>query len=777
MMKPAAKLCLGLLWLALCLTGGSAFAQDTKAEANGVIKVPQVLHLDTDEPLSPELQEVLKRIAVAPVYDQLARNAYTQSIELDETCGEDCGRRASVIWNFNDFQYGNPSGNSGPHKVVLPWVSQSRFQAAMRPLESEPLAKPGNYFVIPQFKSAGITAAGLHTSQKLQELLVPLDGVKFSETLSPSNQVVTMTSGLQKENIGMVAVDPGWDDLFSGVEESIELGFRATASLKIRDGVDPEDLSQALELLKASRSALAQRTDLRAVQNLPNGLSSDSVATCAATQPNWPYDPTLVSKTLKQNAVRFADLRLSPARSRVLIVDSGVTRTLSRSDLFRDITVTNASELLLRPRLFRTNQTGSRGVLCHDWDKNKFIGDIYGASGEMRLPIGKTTCIDGFDPLEQLISLDRLDPENVQYDKRHGSYIATLAAGAPELIDAAKDYIGLAHFRATGANFSLGGSPFVEINQDYVSTALDYGGRSGFDVINLSLRTRDGEFYDVEEQSIGPGTLIVTSAGNSTLPIDLDNEADGFFPASLQSGDFRNQMIVVAALAKPQSSDAAPMLWNGSNMGVKKVDIAAPGEDVSALLGPDQLQCASGTSGAAAIVTFTAGLLKSFGLSNAIIIKQRILGSADVAMDLKVAHSRVLNVPAALDLFVDQVVFKDGEVLRGLINESSGVVDNRLRFFRACQKKGEEDTEKMTGRLADSNGLLDLSTTARIERIDEGFHIFQYNPTGNFIEMTCPHPPTGTFEMVLDQSSKSTPVAWEDVKSIVPTPFRNIVAE
>lgn len=163
-----------------------------------------------------------------------------------------------------------------------------------------------------------------------------------------------------------------------------------------------------------------------------------------------------------------------------------------------------------------------------------------------------------------------------------------------------------------------------------VSAALDWRaqfGRLPANTLGDSAKA-DAARYALEEaldatraDADNPMPLVVLAASND----GIDAYWSGHAAAKLD-GDYARQLVVVAATRN--ASDAASRLAAFSNRGAL-VDLAAPGEDVAALDGGDQLVRASGTSFAAPHVSGVAGLLLSLDpMMSVDALRAHLLGGA-----------------------------------------------------------------------------------------------------------------------------------------------------
>lgn len=146
-------------------------------------------------------------------------------------------------------------------------------------------------------------------------------------------------------------------------------------------------------------------------------------------------------------------------------------------------------------------------------------------------------------------------------------------------------------------------------------------------IINLSIQyTSTGDVLDSDllrlqdSTSTTTGNLFVVSAGNDK---SVDVRDGPYYPAML--GGITQSNIITVAAHLPDGS-----LARFSNRGSENVDLAAPGCNVASWLDESgSISRVSGTSQAAAIVTFASALLKSLGNLSPREIKNRLIISGD----------------------------------------------------------------------------------------------------------------------------------------------------
>jgi subtilisin family serine protease len=153
--------------------------------------------------------------------------------------------------------------------------------------------------------------------------------------------------------------------------------------------------------------------------------------------------------------------------------------------------------------------------------------------------------------------------------------------------------------------------------------AIRYAVDEGAKVINFSFAGEgyDQDLADAITYADQHDALVVVAASND----GLDNDKEEIYPAKFNLPN----MITIAALTQKDK------LWKDSNWGLKSVHIAAPGDDLMSLwLG--NYEVGSGTSDAAALVSGSAGLLRSINPSlTGRQLKQILMSTARVVPALR----------------------------------------------------------------------------------------------------------------------------------------------
>jgi Subtilase family len=473
-------------------------------------------------------------------------------------------------------------------------------------------------------------------------------------------------------------------------------------------------------------------------------------ANCRSTAADWPFDVDRVKTIMQFNADIRRRMKVGPPqRSRILIVDTGIGKHLAQADSFSRLLYAEAAELIAPASV----QRDFNDTRCTDANGNGYWRDAYG-TGSGKAASDDTRCTSPTITAFDLIDPHPKQPQSVQiYNPDHGSFVSGLAVGGPRFMAAfpqIADYIGLSFFRVP----RKADTPALSIMNEFadITTSLDYAEKIKADVINMSLKTdRDEPFRAIKDN---PTALLVAAAGNNKE--NLDRRASENFPASMQLP----QMIVVSAL----QAKANEPLWPDSAFSSTRVQIAAPGADISSFDATGAQICDSGTSAAAPLVSFAAATIKALTGASGATIRARILAAADHvdALRGKVEEGRRLNVEAALDLFVDRVELKDGsdKLVTGWIEP-----DRTDPLVQVC-KDG-------TGPFDPLKGQIDLALLWEWYRDTSAKINLRYNRSVSepFAGSSC-NAPSGSFKFFDYKTKTRVDIKWSQVQKILPTPFR-----
>ena len=237
-----------------------------------------------------------------------------------------------------------------------------------------------------------------------------------------------------------------------------------------------------------------------------------------------------------------------------------------------------------------------------------------------------------------------------------------------------------------------------DITTDRILAGIDYADKNGAEIANLSMYGA----YDpaIEKRVKKSKMLFVFAAGNEGYDIDSKNTDPDTYD--------RDNIITVAAV------DANGNLPSFSDWGEKSVDVAAPGVNILSTIPKgnsanyDQAYgYLDGTSMAAPFVTGVAALLMSNGITDARVIKDRIIASCKKldSLEGKVVSGGMVDAYAALTY--DQSAEIPGDALNA---KNSGTLGNGKsdRVYYVDLNAGANITLSLTGGSANNNDDLYL---------------------------------------------------------------------
>jgi hypothetical protein len=330
------------------------------------------------------------------------------------------------------------------------------------------------------------------------------------------------------------------------------------------------------------------------------------------------------------------------------IIDTGLSRP--EDDFFiRDVLSINTFEVNEQTRGIDDNGGGGLGA----------IDDVFGINLSKGTPAG--TVVPDFNTTWSL----------------HGTRMAALMLGGPSVTNEWQPP-SRPPLRLKIVNFtSLSGRQLQ--TADVLGQAMVYLGDFNAEVVNMSLSFEndlDGIKNAIERRD---DTLFVVAAGNSDTGLNPDLGTNRRFPAAWGGKEGRSNGNVLTVGAHGKSGLPAPFSFISSAF----VDLLAPGCGVRTrgLNGASVID--DGTSPAAALVSFAAGLISSLNIAGAPRIqgarlKSRLLISVDFDPKLgkKVGTSGRLNPVKALSLSRDVLQTTDGKLHFGAVD--------RNRLFAMC---------------------------------------------------------------------------------------------
>lgn len=401
------------------------------------------------------------------------------------------------------------------------------------------------------------------------------------------------------------------------VNQPVTLGLEPGATTEL-SRIYYQRTGQRLSYLGASDGKLIAAVSSATLEN----LGEDCDSTVVAHSQQRPFDPILLTEILAENAaLRRQYEHLGEAeKATILIAD-----------------------------------TGLNGFRIPPFDR-------------------RTVVVDDARGGELLLAADR------DYaDHNHGTSVSTLALGGEWFYSInllLEPRIKLAFERAV-VRRGPPHSPTFDFPPEALTRIAARASRHRIPIVNVSLQYTETELALFEQFYVDKSEILfVVAAGNDEK--NLASSSGATYPARYGGERTRNVLTVAAATWGTR-------LAKFSNRNSHYVEIAAPGCAVATheLDGATQRYTdvsRSGTSFAAPLVSFAAGLIKrELPQLSAHEVKKRLLYSADsyVFDDEAVDFGRRLNVERAVAVYTDVVELSSGDSLRGkaVLDDGQGTVD------------------------------------------------------------------------------------------------------
>jgi subtilisin family serine protease len=334
-------------------------------------------------------------------------------------------------------------------------------------------------------------------------------------------------------------------------------------------------------------------------------------------------------------------------------------------------------------KLFASNEAEVQGKPNEDDDspKNGFIDDIYGMNLNAWNQNGSVKFYD-------------TDPQ-----RQHGTKIASLVLGGPDWVHHL-DADAAPRIRLKIVNFSDASLPHT-VPAIELSRAIGYLADQEADVVNMSLANAQPLLPIINAIKDSRAMLFVAAAGNAEVSVGQDLANTGVYPAGHGGrGPLGERLITVGAHAN--DGDWAHF----SNFSSEFVDLLAPGCSIPTI-DPDGNEVPEyGTSVATALVSFTAGLVRSLGENHPQELKNRLLISVDVDERLKERAwtSGRLNIIKAVSLRYDVIESVD-QAAKYLFGRLADPDELRKFCDNPQTRVSLENLRKVRPNLTKNNGL------------------------------------------------------------------------
>ncbi len=441
--------------------------------------------------------------------------------------------------------------------------------------------------------------------------------------------------------------------------DKIEVGYRtASVTFRIKNENNCEDVRKNIIKL-ANGFAIESVCHDQNIVRLPS-LSGEMLEfQCPADQvADWPFNELQLELALIElDKGRNKCLRMTPENGTVAILDNGVEESEYNCSI---------NSIPICPRL-------------SFWNNSK-PGNINGTN------IGISFITREWPWLKA----EEKNIENGEYYS-HGTAVAALSSGgmlSGRLREKVRNRINLMIIKVAEGETS---------NPSFIDSGIEYVLRNSAAIANMSI-----ESYSDITKKLDSNTnnsfvteapfLVVAAAGNGSG--NVSGEINNIYPAC-KGGSKYPHIISVAALKPPNQyiseneiSDKENALEPSplatfSNYGNDEIDLAAPGVDVKAFKAEGGTSCFTGTSFSAPLVSFTAALLYTSGITEPSHLKARLLAGTDYSPSTSgLLFSRgTLNIEKTLrTVFLDGIEFvkkKDSPITYGQILNNYFLIKNK----------------------------------------------------------------------------------------------------
>jgi hypothetical protein len=491
-------------------------------------------------------------------------------------------------------------------------------------------------------------------------------------------------------------------DTLAQLDRDIEQLGSTVRTIALPDSTPPEARAELFAAIAAEPQATAtETTEPSTIQiDTPAGSIIQTAAgeICVEGTDDWPYDVDKVARVLAYNRRVMVRAGIhNPRRVQILVVDSGLPDALAANPAFSrflqsDQTLAlsqgyywaNTSELGHEPRCFGEAVRGES------------------AYGYVAAPLTAEDCVSR-QPLG-FLSPPAADSNSPEYLPDHGGLVGVIAVGGPRLASRVPELdrlVGLSFARVMRANAGR-----VVSDPPDVTRAFEFATRRNFTIVNTSLRIAERVRDEIQPAFVqySESGLTVAAAGNTSGELQTSSTA---FPASFASPTGDNDHLIVVGGVERKGHPPAILYWQQASFSDQLVDIGAPSVDIDSLDGQGRPGCFSGTSAAAPQVTFAAAMVAAFGYGRAPEIKRRLLATArhEPALTNKVRDGNLLDLPVALDVFVD-LVWLHGETTprRGRLLPPDRTLSDDAALLQLCV--GAASSLEATAGWIDANRLI-----------------------------------------------------------------------
>ncbi|MDX0425124.1 S8 family serine peptidase [Sinorhizobium medicae] len=724
------------------------------------------LTIEAKGPLTPELRSALNDVVTPSSYESIIAQGAARAIPIRKFCEE--GGVCSTIERTLSAPGGDEILSDLP-EVVDSKSSKPFSGGKSLPTVRIPVGRAlgGNDTFVFINADDPVFKAHSRSSNEKGILAVPVDQERFNEGLRENSIIQIEDPSAVQPSLIPTWFEEGENPALTTVQNDLNNFGETRRHFALAPGASPEAIERVIELARLSPSTSVEVTSNPInefyIEEALQGITFEGGASeeCS-NQSNWPYDVKKVSEILSFNNRVLQRLGSNMIhRSKILVVDTGLGTKLAQSEAFKRFLYVNPSELLYADVYYRDASLAGESRICLDVDSD-WGSDAFGFA-----PDDQAIRCQTHTPLERIAPIPKKAGNRLpEYSPDHGSFVATLAVGGPDLMDLFPNldrHIGLSFARITRSPDSDHQSVKTEVAD--LRGALKFAVDHEIDVVNASLRISNANFRrDLARQLSGFRGIVVAAAGNQPEQLTSDSIS---FPAA-ETGDIRTgeHLIVVGAVQREPPS----RWWSKSAFSADLVDIAAPGVNLVSFDENAERVCKSGTSAAAPLVSFAAGILRSVGVDSASEVRRRILATAqfDPALSSKVAAGRVLDLYSALDVFVDLIWRKgDVEPRRVILKRPDGDKTKPV-LLQLCKPQ--------SGGLERSDGIIDVAALVFWSGEGQSTNEIWHRLNSGISNDSCEGADTELAYYDLEtRSVQSSPL--NQLSRIVPSPFRSVIAE
>lgn len=727
---------------------------------NAISKVVEPSSLETTISLSSSHAVPLTELCVqynCPSFEETLVGGRQESVRLPKNLDQELRAHPEIS------RYRNPNAGINIPSIVLPKVE---------------VGHPGKQTYLlfsatdPLFKKYANNSR-LTTNGPNEQVAIPIESNRLVQGIQ-QGELIDLHPAVQAE-VPLVAAT--WfgqssNEASSKIDSDLTLFGNSNRQFKVSPDAIEEDIQHLIHLSTTPHSRFSVTTSNKPENQFE--LTQSAVVfeadneECGENIEGWPYNIEEVATTLEFNKKVLEQTGIRhPHRSNILVIDNGIGKNLILNGILDKFLHLHSGEHLY-PNTFKVSLIDG-DIGCFNIDSSTVPANAIGFYPNSGRDCENLSAYDRLNPVPKLEG-DRLPI----YNPAHGSFVAGLALGGPELIEEVgwlDKHIGITLAKVTKQPEFGNQTQSIRTEVKDLQQAIVFARERGVDIINASFKTSKRSFRNELELELEKFSgLVVAAAGNT--PIEL-TEDSAVFPAAITSALRESERLIVVAATQPNSDTR---LWSNSAFSKDLVDIAAPGAKLVSFDENGKLVCMSGTSAAAPLVTFTAALLKSMGLAFDREVKRRLLATAFIDQKLKsekkIAGGRILDVNSALDVFVDQIWFgAETKPVRALIvDPNEGNSDSVL--LSLCTPR--------SGVLTTAGGFADVAALVMWRRLESSEEVEIWHRLNNKMSQmnkTCTSPDEAEISFIDLAADKDKVVARKmgEISRIVPSPLRGAI--